>query len=72
MKKKGFTLQDQIREVTDDFAKEVGEKLAEHGFKYRYDAMMTDNGMRFVFEACIKDDWPAVPLPKHWATGAAV
>ncbi len=68
MKKRGYTLQDQIREVTDDFAREVGSKLGEHGFEYRHDILMTDQGMRFVFEASINGKWPDDPLPesKDW------
>jgi len=66
MKKRGYTLQDQIVEVTNGYAAEIGDKLAEHGFSYRHDVLLTDNGMRFVFEACIKDDWPKDPLPEKW------
>ena len=66
MRKAGYTLQDQIKDVTASYAHEVGEKLGEHGFRYRHHIEMTENGMRFVFEACIKDDWPGGPLPKNW------
>ena len=61
-----ITLQMQVREATKIFAEEIGGTLHEHGFQYRYDTLMTDNGMRFVFEACIKGDWPDEPLPEKW------
>jgi len=69
MKKHGYTLQDQIDDVTKDYADQIGGLLAEHGFAYRYDVNMTTQGMRFVFESCINGDWPDGPIPKKWKHG---
>ena len=64
-----MTLQDTIKRTTNYYASEVGGLLQEHGFAYRFDVKLTDNGMRFVFVACIKDDWPDDPLPETWIKG---
>lgn len=66
MKKRGYTLQNQVKDVTNSFAAEVGDKLAEHGFAYRHNVLMTEGGMRFVFEASINGQWPDDPLPSDW------
>jgi len=66
MKKRGYTLQDQIKDATDGYAAEVGSMLSEHGFAYRHDVLMTNQGMRFVFEASINGKWPEEPLPEKW------
>lgn len=63
MRKQGYTLQDQVRDVTRTYAAEVGDKLSEIGMHSRYHVQFTNNGMRFVFEASL-GGYPDEPLPK--------
>ena len=58
-----ITLQQQIKAATESYAEEIGEKLREHGFAYRHNVLLTNEGMRFTFEACINGKWPEEPLP---------
>ena len=61
-----ITLQDQIKTATKEYANEIGGKLGEHGFASRSNILITDEGMRFTFEACINGQWPDDPLPENW------
>ena len=62
--KRGYTLADQVQETMALFAAEVGGKLGEVQMRHRHNVQLTDDAIRFTFEAS-RSEWPS-ELPYPW------
>lgn len=65
MRKAGETLADQVQFEMGMFARDIGRMLDQVGMKTRHHVELTNDGIRFTFEAS-RGAWPE-ELPYPWA-----